>query len=116
MKWLIIFISFFLIYCEKDNLKQDPLEGQPDRIRNGNPADLRKPDNRPACSRDSLVIEATPSVGVFEEGQLGKITFSGRVLDCGTKEYEIEILNKPNEADFNNGIFEYLPPETLVQG
>ena len=118
MKWLIILFSIFAIACEKDSFKQDPLEGQPDRIRNGSHPDQRKPDARPPCSIDSLVIESSPRVGIFEEGQLGTMTFKGRVLDCGTEEYEIEVLNEPEEADYDKttGVLTYTPPYSIVQG
>ncbi|MCB9027408.1 MAG: hypothetical protein H6625_13900 [Bdellovibrionaceae bacterium] len=118
MKWFIVLLSCFLLACEKDSFKQDPLEGQPDRIRNGDSPDNRKPEPRPACPQQSLIIESVPRVGMFEEGELGTITFSGRVLKCGTDEYEIDVLNLPEGAiyDKQKGVLEYTPPFALVQG
>lgn len=118
MKLFILILNLFILACDKDSFQQDPLKEQPKEIREGVSPELRKPEARPACPPDSLIIESVPSVGVFEEGEKGAMTFTGRVLKCGTEAYELEILNLPEGATYDSqtGVLEYTPPFSVVKG
>lgn len=103
------------VACDKGAFKQDPLAGEPDRVRNGTPPELRKPDNREACPTDALLIETFPDVAVFEEGVHGEMKILGRLLGCG-QTYEIEVLNPPPGSNFDSatGMFSYVAPKYTV--
>ncbi len=108
---LLVLALFVLSACDNGSFKQDPLADESDRIRNGEHPDNRKVESRPACPIDSLLLEVTPRVSVFEEGVAGEMKISGRVLKCGEPEYKIEILNLPEEASFDQatGLFKFEP-------
>lgn len=111
----IVSISAFgiLLGCE-----QDPLAKYPDNIKNGLPPD-KKPEKKKNVPKDAMVLEMSPQVASFIEGQNGKLLFTGRLLGYTDVESQVRLTNLPDGAVFDQatGILDWTPGlDTIVGG
>ncbi len=93
-------------------LKQDPLAGQPEHIRQGVPPELdKKPEPARPVQQESLRID-TQEFYDFRESEEGSVVLQGRALTPGV-EYELIVENL---QDFPGATLEPVDPKNPMAG
>lgn len=90
----IITLLLFTAACA-----QDPLEDQPENVRNGVPP-LTQVTGEP-IPRDFFHLEVAPEVPVFYEGEVGSFVLEGRITDKADLPVTITVNNLPTGAKFD---------------
>lgn len=93
-KWSCLLLAALLLTVNACSTKQDPLDGQPDNIKNGVPPD--KKTDKPSFDARNVVIDSDDAY-VMKENESQTITFTGRYLLPDAQ--DIQLILK-NQAEF----------------
>lgn len=115
MKKVLVVLSSLLLLSVGCGMKQDPMEGKPDAVRNGHPPSEKVETQEPEQS-DVIRID-TVNKYTFVEGREDKISILARVL-APDFETQIQIVNIADFPGANydqvSGEFSWAPPKGFV--